>query len=237
MDVERGHASPGHGHFWVVHGWVPLLIFCAVMVWYHLFEMDFLIADHFFDFSTGRWRYGKTWWANQLLHDGGRSVIKGTAAVAFLCWAGSWKWISWQRWRRPAAYVLLVIGVSTAVVALGQWISPLHCPTRLARYDGELLHLSVWDSFVSAQPFGHCFPGKHASGGFSLLFCYFLLRDQYARLAWLGLVLGLAVGGLFSFAQMARGAHFFSHNWWSLGIDWAVAVGLYAIPFRQRVMP
>lgn len=226
--------TPWCGHFWVLHGGLPGLLFLAGIAWCDLYNMDFLIEDLLFDYTTGRWRHGDTWWANQLLHDGGRTLIKLTAAGAFICWVGSFFWVYWRPWRRRVAYILLVIGLCTGIVAVGQLISPLPCPYDLARYNGVLAHISLWDAYFSDQSFGHCFPGKHASGGFSLLMLYYLFRDRGMGLALLGLGVGLLAGSLFSVAQMARGAHFFSHNWWSMGIDWSVATLLYAISFRRQ---
>lgn len=235
ITLPVGRVVPWYRRFWVLHGGVPGLIFLSGIVWYNLYNMDFFIQDFFFDRTTNQWRHGGDWWANQLLHDGGRMVIKLTVALAVFLWAGSFVRGGWRHWRRPAAYVLLVIGLCTGVVALGQQLSHLPCPHSMARYDGELAHLSIWDGYFSDQRFGHCFPGKHASGGFSLFFLYYLFRDHRLGLALLGLGGALLAGSLFSFAQMARGAHFFSHNWWSMGIDWAVATLLYAIPFRRQI--
>ena len=40
---------------------------------------------------------------------------------------------------------------------------------------------------------------------------------------WLGLVTGLSAGLLFGISQQLRGAHFVSHDIWTLGICWATA--------------
>ncbi|MBF0584017.1 MAG: phosphatase PAP2 family protein [Magnetococcales bacterium] len=235
--VAADQPTHGNDRFWLLHGLLPGLIFLAGLLCYHLYNWDFVIQDLFFDPAVGRWRHGEAWWANQLLHDGGRGVIKLTALTAGIAWALSFagKRKRWRSWRRPAAYVLLAIGLCTGVVALIQFVSPLPCPYSLAQYDGDLAHLSAWEGYFSGQRFGRCFPGKHASGGFSLFLLYYLFRDRHLGLALVGLMVGVLAGSLFSFAQMARGAHFFSHNWWSMGIDWGVITLLYAIPFQRRI--
>jgi membrane-associated PAP2 superfamily phosphatase len=41
------------------------------------------------------------------------------------------------------------------------------------------------------------------------------------------LSVGLGLGLLFGFAQQLRGAHFLSHDLWTLGIAWSAALTLY----------
>lgn len=44
---------------------------------------------------------------------------------------------------------------------------------------------------------------------------------------WLGLMIGLVAGLIFGISQQLRGAHFLSHDLWSLTICWLVALGFF----------
>jgi len=75
---------------------------------------------------------------------------------------------------------------------------------------------------------GHCFPGGHASAGFSLLAFYFAgLALRKPALARAGLCGGLAAGMVFGLTRMAQGAHFLSHILWAALVCWLVMLALY----------
>lgn len=78
----------------------------------------------------------------------------------------------------------------------------------------------------TANP-GRCWPGGHASAGFSLLALFFVLRDRKPRAARMTLLFALGLGTLFSLGRMLQGAHFLSHNLWTLLIDWVICVLSY----------
>ena len=50
-----------------------------------------------------------------------------------------------------------------------------------------------------------------------------------------GLAVGLLAGGVFGFSQQLRGAHFLSHDLWTLATCWAVSLGLYLLVERIRL--
>ncbi|RYE95440.1 MAG: hypothetical protein EOO41_05650, partial [Methanobacteriota archaeon] len=72
-----------------------------------------------------------------------------------------------------------------------------------------------------------CFPAGHASAGYAwvaLYFCALALRPAWRMPA---LWMGIAAGLLFGIAQQLRGAHFLSHDLWSLAVCWGTALALY----------
>src|SRR5690606_16500174 len=80
---------------------------------------------------------------------------------------------------------------------------------------------------------GLCWPGGHASGGFALAAAYFVLRDSRPHSARWMLAIGLLFGCVMSIVQMVRGAHFLSHNLWSLWLVWATC---FVIDVLSHVM-
>ena len=109
--------------------------------------------------------------------------------------------------------------------------SHISCPWDLAQFGGSAQWLSHadWRAWVAPGDGGpeRCFPSGHASGAFSFLAGWFALRGTAARSAraWLGAV--LALGLLFGWAQLARGAHYPSHTLWTAWICWAVSAAAW----------
>ncbi len=70
-----------------------------------------------------------------------------------------------------------------------------------------------------------CFPAGHTSSAYAWVALYYYFRTVAPRFRWYGLAFGLALGLVFDIGQQLRGAHFFSHCLWTLGIAWCVATG------------
>jgi membrane-associated PAP2 superfamily phosphatase len=63
---------------------------------------------------------------------------------------------------------------------------------------------------------------------------YFVFRDRRPVTARALLAASFALGTIFGIGQMARGAHFFSHNVWTAAVCWFVALALYLLLLRSQ---
>ncbi|MEO5378137.1 MAG: phosphatase PAP2 family protein [Magnetococcus sp. DMHC-6] len=221
--------------YWICHAWLPAGVFLVGLLWFRWYDIDIKLANFFYDFAANRWIYGESWWANTFLHSGGRNGIKLIAILAAVLWVGGYVKANLRPLRRQSGYALLVIGLSTGLVALGKETTGINCPRDLQQYGKDRPYYHLFDSRPVKSLQGKCFPGGHSSGGFSLFFIYYLLKDRRSKRALWGIGFALLIGGLFSFAQLVRGAHFISHDWWSLFICWAMASWLYHVPFQKRL--
>lgn len=113
--------------------------------------------------------------------------------------------------------------------------STTSCPWDLADFGGHAAYVPHWMLWIADHGPGHCFPSGHAVSAFAFFGAYFLWREHDAVLArWL-LALTVALGALYGWAQLARGAHFASHTMWSAWICWTLAAAAAsAFTLRQR---
>lgn len=219
--------------FWLWHGVLPFGLF-AVPAWlFAVTDWDLRLSDPFYDPLLRVWTYKRSWWAGGLIHTGGKYLILLLGISALLIYAGSFARRAWRRWRNPALFLCLCLGLSTGSVALGKQLSDRHCPWDYDRYGGTVPYGGRCAEPSAECGPGRCFPAGHAAGGFALVGLYFVFRRKAWALAGLGL--GLGLGSLFGFGQVARGAHFVSHNLWTAAICWAVSLGLYVWFFRGSV--
>ena len=213
----------------------PLAAFALVVGLFEATSIDLELAERFYDRATGRWIWGQTFWANELIHDAGRYLIFLVGVTALAIWAVSFGVRRVRPLRRAAGFVVLTIGLATGTVAVLKRDTVVGCPWDLRLFGGERPYVRLFDQPPAGLERGGCFPGGHSSGGFSLLAFYFVLRERHRRRAWAALGVGLCTGLVFAFGQWARGAHFLSHDVWSAFICWYVALGLYALVFRGRL--
>jgi membrane-associated PAP2 superfamily phosphatase len=136
-------------------------------------------------------------------------------------------WVDVLRpWRRALiSFCLMAGGAALAVQQLKE--GSVHaCPWDLSMYGGHDAWFPLFDRVSAAIELGRCWPGGHASGGFAIVAGYFALRTQQPQWARRLLVLGLSLGTVMGAVQMVRGAHFLSHNLWSLWVVWAACLGI-----------
>lgn len=217
----------GVAAYWLMHAAAPLAVGALVLAWIDRRDLDLLWSDAFYRPELGGWYLRRAWWAEDVLHRGGRLVVIAAGVAALVGWLVARRSARLALWRRPALYVVATIAACASLVGILKAASDRPCPWDVARYGGASPH---WPLFASAPPTagaGRCFPSAHAATGYSLVAVYFGLRDRRRRAARWALVGALAVGTAFGFAQVARGAHFTSHNVVSALLSWYVALALY----------
>ena len=155
-------------------------------------------------------------------HEFLKNLVIAIALIHCLVWIKLTVEKSCSPLRSICGVVVLGMMISVAVIGLFKSHSMHACPWTLLQVNGEQIN---WLKPLTAP--GKCFPGGHASAGFSLLILYFAYRPFYPKLARYGLVLALVLGSLMSYVQIVRGAHFLSHNLWALWWSWLIDFMLY----------
>jgi membrane-associated PAP2 superfamily phosphatase len=217
---------------------LPFFIFMMGAILFEVTTWDLQVNDLFYNFEAGYWQYGQSWWADQLIHKIGNQFVKIVAASAVLVFVASFCFSRAHHLRRAALYVMLVIGLSTGLVALGKQTTNIDCPSQIERYNGSKPYIRLFEKKPHDIKHGKCFPGGHSSGAFSFVFLYFLMRDstRFKKYAKAGLAFSIGLGSIYAFGQWARGSHYPSHDWYSFFICWFIAWSLYHFAFKGRVL-
>ena len=144
-------------------------------------------------------------------------------ALCALVLGASWPSCPW-----PARRERLVALGTTALLLLGvpglKHFSSTSCPWDLTEFGGSHPFVSHWRAGLADGGPGHCFPSGHAVAAFAFLSVYFLWRRQRPHAARPVLVVVMALGLAFGWAQLARGAHFVSHTLWSAWLCWTACM-------------
>jgi membrane-associated PAP2 superfamily phosphatase len=168
------------------------------------------------------------WFTGRVVHDGGRWLAGlGLVALVVNLW---WPWTpKVPRARRWAWLAVTVAGM--VLMPLLKKASLTSCPWDLAEFGGAAHWVSHWRWGVADGGAGHCFPSGHATSAVGFLGSWFVLRDAHPRLARWTLALVCALGVVYGWGQMARGAHYASHTLWSAWICWTL--GLAVLGYRR----
>lgn len=175
-----------------------------------------------------------SYWLETVLHDRAKTVVIVFVLALGVALAASARLAALRAWRGPLAYALLAITLSTAVVPPLKVVSAVQCPWDLSDFGGNEAFSPLLATRPPTEHPGRCWPGGHASTGFSLIALFFALRDRRPRLAR-GLLIGaLGFGCLLATGRVIQGAHFLSHNLWTLLIDWSICLLVYRFTLYRR---
>lgn len=207
-----------------------LLLGVLFLVLWFVFPVGGAIDMHFIQpwmDSTGHFPLKNNWYLVEINHKLVKHIIIGFYVCVLIAWIASFKSAKLKAYRWQLGYLFWVSILSTAVVGLLKAHSAHACPWSMT----EQTALGyVWD-FSATK--GHCFPGGHASTGFSLISGFFVFRKSHPKIAYLFLCLGLVLGFIMGWGQMMRGAHFLSHNLWTGWVIFAFNLVLYRVFYKK----
>ncbi len=204
---------------------IPLLLM-AFLLLFDIAGLDFWLERLFY--VPGEGFVGRhSFWLEDILHDRAKQMLIVFAVLALAGFLVSLLRSRWRSWRRPLGYLVLAMGLSTSIVTPLKKITAIQCPWSLTEFGGEENYAPLLGARPATTHPGRCWPGGHASAGFSLLALFFFLRDRRPRTARIALWVALGTGAVFSLGRMMQGAHFLSHNLWTLLLDWTVCVFCY----------
>ena len=224
----------GKSRFLLLH-LCPALLAAALLLAPGTTYIDSAISGWFFDPVTHKFplRYSAAF--EIVTHHWAKYLVVLVAGAVITVWLFSFVTPELKGHRRLLLFLSLALTLAPAAVSLLKAGNPRHCPYDLAEYGGHAVHIGLFEPAPPGQEPGHCFPGGHASAGFSLLAFYFTgLALGNRRLARAGLWGGMAAGLAFGMARVAQGAHFLSHNLWSALVCWLVILALYGAIIGPR---
>ncbi|QOR38053.1 phosphatase PAP2 family protein [Billgrantia diversa] len=203
--------------------WCGFLALVLAIAW---LELDFRLADVLYRWQGDDWALREHILLEGWLHRGGRQLSQWLGGLVILALLASHVSPKLLRWRRALWYLFLAVASATFSVAAIKQLVTMECPWDLARYGGKLPFIGLLEARPADLPDTACFPAGHASAGYAWVALYFFFSFTLPRLRWAGLTIGLGLGLLFGVAQQLRGAHFLSHDLWTLMLCWTISVAL-----------
>lgn len=233
LDFVAARPRPASASFGLLHFWIPVGLLLLATLGLMVLHGDLRLTDQIYAWEGQRWAFKNSYIAQHLIHESGRRVIVAAWLGVLAMWGASHFREGLAGWRRPLAYLLLSVALSTLAVAWVKAWSNMDCPWDLAQYGGSKPYVDLFSLRPLGLERGRCFPAGHASAGYAWMSLYFFFLLARPRWSALGLAVGVGLGLLFGIDQQLRGAHFASHDVWAAGICWMVSLGLYLL-FRGR---
>ncbi len=212
---------------------LPALLLALVVFWTpHAF--DTAVSRLFFE--SGGW-LGTNDWVEQILCKGLRALPAAVSlfVLALLVMNGlsirSGRPAFGREAQRRFIYILAAMAISGALVWLLKGATHVACPWDTLPFGGTepLVSPALWPLGWDRRG---CWPAGHAATGFCLFALFFALRDCRPRAARTAFALALATGLLCGMVRVMQGAHFVSHVFAALLVDWLVCASLYVLFFE-----
>lgn len=206
---------------------VSLLLVLASVTCYQS-GLDLYLADAVstLEGGSGGFPWAHSFWLDDVLHEGGRGLIKRLFFVNLALLLFSYFIKPLRSWRRAFLYIAIATVASTSIVSILKHLTTLPCPIVLTEFGGSRAWVSLSRVFSPDLPVGRCYPAGHASGGYAWI-CLAFLFPFGTRKFYLALAPGLLLGMIFGICQQLRGYHFLSHDIATLAVCWTTC-GLLA---------
>lgn len=211
---------------------VPLALLVLATICLDVLGGDRWLADQVYAAEGGRWALRDSFVTTRILHAGGKTL-------STLAWLGllamtlrSTIDVRRKHLRRPLFVLLLSIALSTLLVSALKHTTGMDCPWDASAYGGSHPYFTLFQGPPPGIKPSGCFPAGQASAGYAWVALYFFFAS--VRPAWRrrGLAVGIGAGAILGIAQQLRGAHYLSHDVWTLAICWFVALAIHRLSLR-----
>ncbi|MEN0105107.1 MAG: phosphatase PAP2 family protein [Pseudomonas sp.] len=238
---------------------VPLLLALVVFCLFDLTNIDRVISNALIDPGTGEFILRRSQLFETLTHKWPRVIPDWTGELAII---GALLSFIWPRLaahtqtapvrflqrikvapvlrfttahRRDLFFVIVAFALTTGVIHYLKAHTSVYCPVETTLYGGQELRKEWFENFTWLHKAGdgRCWPGGHASSGFTMVALYFIARRyrwQHAK-ALLGAI--VLLGMVFGTTRVLQGWHYMSHTFWA-GIFVWLSTFLVALVFYGR---
>lgn len=211
---------------------LPTALFLLAISLIEVAGIDLLLADWLYALEGNQWQLKNAWITKAVIHEQGRTLVGVVLLGLVSAIALSYRLASLRHLRTALYFVLVSALISVAIVNVMKELTGIDCPWDLSRYGGTQSYVSLFATLAQGQAAGACFPSGHASGAYCWLGFFFMAGLYKPKWQYRTLASVLSVGVVFGAAQQLRGAHFVSHDIWTLYICWMSASLCYRYLFR-----
>jgi membrane-associated PAP2 superfamily phosphatase len=250
--------------FYLNHAGVPLLLALLLFVSFDLTGLDVIFSDWMYNTATHAFPLQHSKLFETITHKWARIIPNwtGEAAVVGAVLAFAWsllgvekhpRLLAWlekirvapvlrflHRHRRDLLFVVVAFSITTGAIHYFKSHTSIYCPVETTLYGGTEQKKEWFENFnlLHDAGKGRCWPGGHASGGFTMMALFFVARRYRWRHARKLLAFSLALGMVYGTTRVLQGWHFMSHTFWAGIIVW-FSMFLTAMAFygRKRLDP
>ncbi|MHC8324788.1 phosphatase PAP2 family protein [Pseudomonas sp. LB1P83] len=251
--------TPSRNRFYWVNFGIPLVCAAVVFLMFDMTNIDISFSNLLFDPVTQIFPLDKVHFFEKLTHKWARIIPNWTGEIALIGAMLSFVWplantqkhprlgrflerskaaavlrFAYEH-RRDFLFVVFAFAICTGVIHFLKSHTSVYCPIETTLYGGKMAHVEWYNNFQLFKEAGdgRCWPGGHASGGFTMLALYFVARRYRWRYSKALMYGALLLGFVYGTTRVLQGWHYMSHTFWA-GIFVWLACLLTALAFYGR---
>ncbi len=209
-----------------------LILGLAIIFEYSGFDVWWVA--HFFDIQNQTWLYKGHWFFNKVIHSGGQFFDKIIVVIWLLFFIFINLKNNLKKYRKIMLFFFFATAAGPILVGIGKSLTHIYTPWDLKLFNGIHPYIRLFDPVPNGANVGHAFPAGHASGGYCFISLYFVLLHFNSKYRIFGFLFGVCNGLVFGLAQEIRGAHFPSHDLFTLVICWYAALSVYLLFYPEQ---
>ena len=222
--------------FIIWHLLCPFIIFLTVILGLEIFHIDVIFSSYFFDFKASEWPLRNNWLIKTVFHDWGQKLSIFMGVAIFIIFAFSCFLKNLKKYSKPLLFLFVSSVSGPIIIAILKNSTHIYCPWSLRIFGGDKPYIKLFDAVDSSLSIGHCFPGGHSGGGFAFISLYYFFMLVNPKYRFYGLGAGVFIGSFFGLTQEVRGAHFLSHDIFSLFICWSLTSIIFIMFFYKQLL-
>lgn len=245
--------------FYLLNLWLPLLCALAIFAIFDLSNIDVAFSNLFYDPTTQSFVLQHSVWFEKATHKWPRIIPNWTGEFAIIGSLLSFIWPRLDkgqfpkaintlqrlrlaaplRWfaahRRDLLFIVVSFAITTGFIHFFKSHTSIYCPVETTLYGGVQAKMEWYKNFtlLNKAGDGRCWPGGHASGGFTMLALYFVARRYRWQHAYKLLGAVMVLGFIFGTTRVFQGWHYMSHTFWAGIVVW-FSMLLTALAFYGR---
>lgn len=248
--------KPSNSRFYLHNIGIPLFLALLVFIVFDLAGFDITISNWLYDPVSHTFPFEHNRLFENITHRWARIIPNWVGELAIIGAGLSliWPLLKDRRTPTPIArplqwlagyrldlfFVVVAFAVATGVIHYFKSHTSIYCPVETTLYGGSMPRQEWYENFnlLHEAGAGRCWPGGHASGGFTLVALYFVAlryRWRHAKtLLWASMILGCIYGT----TRVLQGWHFMSHTFWAGIFVWLstlfTAMAFYGLSLQGR---
>ncbi len=215
------------------HILLPLILFSVSFFAIEYYHFDLYLADHIFAYGGDRWIYKDHWLLESLLHKGGRNLVASLLILNLILTLCSFFSSRLFQYRKGLLYLFFTTLTCILTISFLKGVTHISCPWDMQRYGGKELYSPTFHAIFNSGR-ARCFPAGHASGAYAWFTLYFFCREYFPNWRWASLIFVISLGIVFGVTQQLRGAHFISHDLFTLSLCWFISLAMYCLFLRRK---
>lgn len=251
--------TPSSTRFYWVNFGIPLACAAVVFLMFDMTQIDIAFNNLFYDPVTRTFPLDHVRMFEVITHKWARIIPNWTAEIALIGAILSFVWPLANVQKRPGLgrflerthaapvlrfastyrrdfwFVVIAFAICTGVIHFLKAHTSVYCPVETTLFGGKIDHVEWYNNFQLFKEAGdgRCWPGGHASGGFTMLALYFVGRAHRWRYSKALMYGSLVLGFIYGTTRVLQGWHYMSHTFWA-GIFVWLACLLTALAFYGR---